>query len=302
MSLKNDLNFGINMTNKIEVKLEKELKAEFRKSLKSIKSQIANAYEKYDVMTYQEMNKYNRLINLQKELNVQISALSKKTISLNNKRLGEVYTGSYYSTGYAMEKGVQAKLSYTMINAKTIKATLQNPISGLTLNERLQNQRRKVIIRIKSTITQGLIRGVSYSEMAKSISESMDMEYKKATAIARTEAHRCQIVGRREGLDHAQEEGVKGSYVWSATLDGLTRDSHGEMDGQKADKDGYFTLPCGVKTLGPSLSGIAEEDINCRCTLVYQIDGFEPKQRRARGEGVIPYTNYTDWKESRLGG
>lgn len=302
MSLKKDLNFGINMTNKIESKLERDLKKEFAKTLKEVKSKIARAYEKYDVMTYQEMNKFNRLKNLQKELNAQITRLGSKNINLYNKRLGEVYTETYYATGYAMEKGVQAKLSYTSLDSRVIKATLQNPISGLTLNERLRNDRRGVIIRIKGTVTQGLIKGDSYSSMAKALTESMEMEYNKAIRIARTEAHRCQVIGRRESLDHAEEKGVVGSYIWNATLDGRTRDSHGIMDGQKADKDGYFTLPSGLKTLGPGLSGDPAEDINCRCSLTYQIDGFEPTERRVRGEGVIPYTSYSDWKENRLAG
>ena len=56
-------------------------------------------------------------------------------------------------------------------------------------------KRREVIIRIKSVLTQGLIKGESYGKMAKGIQAGLEMEYTKAIRIARTEAHRCQQMG-----------------------------------------------------------------------------------------------------------
>ena len=65
--------------------------------------------------------------------------------------------------------------------------------------------------------------------------------------------------------------GMKIARVWVSTKDGRTRDSHKAMDGQEADKDGFFHFPGGGQTAGPGLSGIAEEDIHCRCTVIMQI-------------------------------
>lgn len=301
MSLKSDLSFGVKMTEAIEAQLIRQMTREYKEALKEIKLLIGKSYEKLD-MTYQEMNKYGRLVSLQKEIDAHLTNLANNLGGVYRDNLGEIYTQMYYSTGFAMEKELQAKLSFTQISDKVIKASVQNPISGLTLNERLQAQRRDVIIRIKGSITQGLIRGDSYGKMAGKISEGLDMEYNKAIRIARTEAHRCQQIGRRDSLDHAEEQGVKGYYVWNSALDGKTRDSHRRMDGQKADKDGYFTFPSGVRTLGPGLSGDPAEDINCRCDLIFQIEGFEPSVRRVRGEGVIPYKTYDEWKKNRLNG
>lgn len=301
MSLQNDLNFGIKYTNKIAQELERELKREFQNTLKELKSLIAKQYELHD-MTYTEMQKYNRLKNLQKEIEKHLSELSKASGASLRNGLGSIYAESYYTTAYAMERAVQAKLSYTALDRRVIQAMVQNPLSGLTLNERLLNQRREVIIRIKSVLTQGLIKGESYGKMAKSIQAGLEMEYTKAIRIARTEAHRCQQIGRAESLHHAEEQGVKGHYVWRSALDSRTRDSHRAMDGQVADKDGYFTLPSGLKTAGPGLSGDPAEDINCRCDMVYEVEGFEPTVRRVRGEGVIPYTTYKDWYDNRLAG
>lgn len=301
MALKSDLRYGIRMTSKMEGILEKKLVLEYQKALEDIKNKIAKYYEKYE-MTYQEMNKYNRLKGLKKELQGQIGELSKGSGKVLREGLGEIYRETYYATGFAMEKNVQAKLAYTMIDPKVVTAAIQNPISGLTLNERLRDKRRQVIIRIQSAVTQGLISGDSYGDMANRLSHGMRIEQNKALTIARTEGHRCQQIGRRESLEHAEKQGVKGSYVWNSALDGRTRTSHRDMDGQKADNDGYFTLPSGLKTKGPGLSGDPSEDINCRCDVTYEIIGFEPEKRRIQGEGVVPYKTYNEWYKNRLAG
>ena len=48
----------------------------------------------------------------------------------------------YYTTAFALENRVKAKLGYTMVDPATVSAALQNPISGLTLNERLQEKQK----------------------------------------------------------------------------------------------------------------------------------------------------------------
>lgn len=301
MSLDSNLRYGYRMTDKAEALLEKQLVAEYKVALKAMKAEIGKYYEKYE-MTYQEMNKYNRLVKLKKSLELQIAELTKGTGKTLRGGLGEIYTKMYYTTAFALENGVKAKLGYTMVDPAAVSAALQNPISGLTLNERLQENRRQVIISLKATVTQGLIAGESYGEMARRMSKVLENDLLKAMRIARTEAHRCQMIARRESLQHAESVGVVGRYRWNSSLDTRTRDSHRSMDGQYADKDGYFTLPSGLKTKGPGLSGNPAEDINCRCDMTYVIDGFEPKERRIRGEGVVPYKTYEEWYENRLGG
>jgi hypothetical protein len=282
--------------------LEKELIAEYKKALKVLKKEIGKYYEKYD-MTYQEMNKYNRLKNLKKTMELQVGKLAKSTGKSMRGGLGEIYRRMYYATGYAMEKGVQAKLGYTMVDPAVVSASIQNPISGLTLNERLRENERQVIIKVKAAVTQGLmIPGTTYGDMVGNLTKVFEGDLNKALRVARTETHRCQEIARRESIEHAERQGVKGRYMWNASLDGRTRDSHASMDGKYADKDGYFTLPSGIKTKGPGLTGIASEDINCRCDIIYVIDGFEPKERRVRGEGVVPYKTYAEWYDNRLVG
>ena len=93
--------------------------------------------------------------------------------------------------------------------------------------------------------------------------------------------------GLNSGFDEvkksAKRKGIDVDEVWISTKDMRTRDSHRSMDGQKADKNGMFTLvgkDSGVKVSAPGNTGIAEHDIHCRCDMRTKLKGFEPKHMR----------------------
>lgn len=87
----------------------------------------------------------------------------------------------------------------------------------------------------------------------------------KSTAenIARTEA-----IGAANGgtLEAWIKSGVVARKTWLASLDDRTRDSHREAHGQTVDLDEDFEVGGGHGP-APGQIGIAEEDIQCRCTM-----------------------------------
>ena len=56
----------------------------------------------------------------------------------------------------------------------------------------------------------------------------------------------------------------------------------------------------GLQAEAPRLFGVAEEDIRCRCTMITLVEGYSLEFRRARGEGVIPYKTFDEWKKNRI--
>ncbi|SPU09476.1 phage related minor head protein [Bacillus licheniformis] len=45
----------------------------------------------------------------------------------------------------------------------------------------------------------------------------------------------------------------------------------------------------------------AKDDINCRCSIIFIVNGQKPEVRRSRIAGknvVIPYTTYEEWKNN----
>ena len=152
---------------------------------------------------------------------------------------------------------------------------------------------------MKQELTQSLIQGESYQQASRRIKNRMDVGATNVVRIAQTEMGRAQTLGRNASFDQAEQAGVNMVRVWVSTLDGNTRPDHQDMDGVKANEEGFYPSPVG-EIEGPLLSGDPSFDINCRCTTRAEIEGYEPEVRRARGEGVIPYTKYNDWKEGRI--
>ncbi|OEH86244.1 hypothetical protein BHU72_11970 [Desulfuribacillus stibiiarsenatis] len=287
---------------KMTVKTEKEIIKAYSESLKSIRAQLADVFARFgtdDSLDYSVMQKYNRLAHLEQEIISELRSLTGKNAKSLTTSLFDMFEESYLYTVYAVESEAQIKLGMNRINRKIIEKAIQNPITGLTLNDRLKKNRNDVIINIRQQITQGLIQGESYQKMARRIKSTLEGDVKKAMRVVQTEAHRVQQQGRLDPLDKFEEKGIKLAKVWVATLDDRTRDSHQDLDGQHADKDGFFELN-GMTAEAPGMFGVAEEDINCRCTFRIEILDYAPEVRRARNQGIIPYTTYRDWKENRV--
>lgn len=256
-------------------------------------------YDKYSVngaLTYSEMAKYNRLDSLFKSINTEIYSLSGKSQRIVNNLAYNSFGESYYRMGYAIEAGanIPINLGFGLLNKDVIKAAVLNPMDKIAF----QGLRNSMLIKARSTIIQGLLQGQSYFEMGRDIRHDFQGKASDALRIARTEAGKAQCKGNLESINHAQKAGADLKKFWIARLDDKTRPSHGAMDGQFADKNGYFTL-AGIKIQAPMDSALpAGEICNCRCDTGVQVQEFKPTHRRTK-EGIIKYKTYTEWKAAR---
>ena len=82
-------------------------------------------------------------------------------------------------------------------------------------------------------------------------------------------------------------------------MDTRTRDAHGYLDGEYADDEGNFSSTAGGYGPAPGMMGNASDNINCRCRVVEEIEGFSPDLRRIRGEGIVEYTTFIDWAKDK---
>ena len=87
--------------------------------------------------------------------------------------------------------------------------------------------------------------------------------------------------------------GIELQKQWMAALDSRTRDSHRELDGEKADIDGRFSN--GLSYPGDP-TGPASEVWNCRCTMVAALPGHDVL--RDRNTSKLE-TSYEEWKAGR---
>jgi uncharacterized protein with gpF-like domain len=197
-----------------------------------------------------------------------------------------------------MDNGNGVRLSYGNINPDTINElfSITNP-KNIEMINALKNYKLSAKTAIRNALLSGLSQGKSYSKMMRDIQKALNMIAYKALRIVRTEGQRAINTAQYDLYLTAQNKGIEGNEVWDATLDGRTRDSHGRADGQ-IKKDGYFIID-GQKALyplDPNLS--ADQSINCRCHVRFEVDGYAPQLRRTRDQGIIPYQTYEEWKKN----
>ena len=281
----------------------KELKNAYRDSLYDVKKELEKYYKQFSkkgVLTLADMQKYDRLRKMQRDLDAAILELSRTQSKEVQALLSEVYSEGYNRMGWIAEQATGINLRWYQLPKDYIKKAIQNPVSGLTLNEILEKNRQEILWSIRQEVTQGLIKGESYFKTADRLKTALENNYVKATRIVWTESHRCKEEAQLEAMQKMQEKGVEAKRMWVATLDSKTRDTHRALDGQIEDKDGYFHIR-GLKTKAPGMFGIASEDINCRCTTIFVFVGSEPRTRMIQGRGISDYITYSEWKKQKEG-
>lgn len=281
---------------------ESDIDVVFAKRLKAINEQISEWYRKYaknGELNRSELYKYNRYKKEMAFLAEQIHGDYEQLYKEIQKLLQDEYLQNYLRSGFLYEFEAQVQMDYTIPSVSTINQAILNPIAELTLSALMNNHRNEIIRKINIEIAQSLQAGESYSEMAERIQKVVNFSRNKARTVARTEAGRVQTLSRLESATHAQKY-ANLTKVWNATLDNEVRSSHRILDDQEADKEGYFHFR-GHKALGPHLFGVASLDINCRCSVIFLVNGKRPELRRARVKDeknpVIPYQSYREWEK-----
>lgn len=271
-------------------------------ALARVRDLLSSLYEKYSVdgvLTLAEMSKYNRLTAIEKRIAEIMGEVYSRGGKLVNRLTKDVYQAAFYRHEWAVAQGVGADISFGLLNPKAIEAVVGNPMAKIALEGMKDNGLRK----IKREITQGLIRGDSYPKMASAIKGAFDTDARDTLRIVRTEGQRAMNQGIKEAYEEAEAQGVDIIQVWDASLDTRTRPDHAALDGVEGRKGGGYDVawhfPSGGWSPSPGNSGIAKQDINCRCRLVGKIRGYEPKSRRIRDEGVQPYKTFADWAQEK---
>lgn len=122
---------------------------------------------------------------------------------------------------------------------------------------------------IRNQISQGEENGESIDQIADKIGEYFDvMDKWRVNTIARTETISASNAGTLEGYRQSK---VISKKEWLTAIDERTRESHILADGQVREIDEDFDVGSGHGP-APGQIGLAEEDVNCRCTILPVID------------------------------
>lgn len=119
---------------------------------------------------------------------------------------------------------------------------------------------------LKASLIKGMREGQGSEGLKKIVETHPVVSPARAEMVARTEVIGAYNGGLEEGWKQSE---IEGSKVWIAALDSRTRESHRAAHGLQVPLSEDFGLISGAKGASPGQTGVAEEDINCRCTMDY---------------------------------
>lgn len=274
-------------SDKFTKKYEKELNSMYSELIKAalaLLGSIFNSYEKDGKLTYTEMMKYKRLDSFHTQMNVLINTMSKKQRDSLLDLLGEHYEYSWDWMAWAIENEADIRLKNIKTKLDQVEKAMQNPISGLTLDETLEKNRREIIIKVKREVTQSLVQGSTYKQTADRLTKAFEGDYVKSVRVARTETHRVREQASLESAQEANNQGIIMVKRWMNMKDERVRQTpkanHVSLGGQSVPVDEPFDLGSGEKGQAPGMTGYAHHDINCRCLTGYSIERIEKQSQK----------------------
>ena len=280
----------------------RKIKKLYKSLLKDLKAFISDTYIDYaddegrlDLATLQAKAYYANFIS---EIEKRVNDITPETSQEIRSTVEKVYSTCYDGMVKAVENAannnsISLDLKQSNVKGETLKRAVENPVSGLTLPDILEKNRREVIYDIKSTVNIGLINGLRYETMAKNITSKLDISYNKALNITSTETHRVQESGLLDSSKHIssalEKHGLVEAVTWRTMQDEKVRPqrrsktrhgwstkivgqaNHVKMEGVTIRAGEKFQLEPGVSTESPGNSGVARHDCRCRCYLEYSI-------------------------------
>jgi hypothetical protein len=283
-----------------ERRYEREVQAALKDALDKMRVQMTKLYAQYakdGVLTKSEMTRYNRLVTAERQLVEALNPALRANLATIQRLQPQQYQAAFFHYAWAIDNGAGVRLAWGVLNKDVILENIANQFEKISLRRYGVEAR----LRVRTALNDGLSQGKSYQDMARDLKRAIDTTYTNAIRIIRTEGQTAVNAGQEDAYTWAQRKGVEMDIIWDATLDGRTRKTHGDADGQKRAADGNFTVG-GQKTPYPAWEGLtADERVQCRCRMRAQIQGFEPALRRTRDQGVIPYQQYSAWAAEHKG-
>lgn len=224
--------------------------------------------------------------------------------SVINDYLPEAYAINGNYTTYEIEHHFGINTIFTMYDEQTVERLIREqpdllPQARIDIPKDQQWNRQL----LNSAMIQGILQGDDINTLANRLAAVTDMNRTSAIRNAATMTTAAQNGGRMDGYRRAQRMGVRGlKHRWLATLDGHTRQSHIDVDGEVREVDEKFSN--GLLYPGEP-GGPPAEVYNCRCCTIAAFDDSEFSGASGRNQHIyeensrVRNMSYDEWKHAK---
>lgn len=256
------------------------------------KKEITQA--EYDTWMYNHIMMGKRWEQVRDTIAEDLTRTNQIAISTAKGHMASAYAmNSNYGT-YQIEHDAGLDLSWSLYSQESVERLWREkpkllPDPQVDIPKDLRWNKQKMT----SELTQGILQGESIDKLAKRLSTVVAMDRVAALRNARTMMTGAQNAGRRDAYRRAEKMGIKGHMQWISTLDEYTRLSHRKLYGELInEKTGRFSNGCRYPG---DHEGRPEEVYNCRCTMLYQLEGHEIELPRSPATGQT----FEEWQAGK---
>lgn len=279
--------------------IESSIRREYIQVLQKLQAIIAKYYAAYgnsddSTMTQGDLRTAEQYKNFLQDVLDNLDGIAGPVDKQIRQTIEDTYTTCYNGMMNAVKQSTDNTQLGSLLSGlssttpETVKNIVENPMQKLTLSTVLSRRRNQIVKSTKKTLAVGLASGDSYTRMAQRIADTLNGDYKKAMRIVRTEANRAINRGFQDVTEEASEMLLGSDYVevkeWCSAEDESVRNAHQHLNGKKLHSLDMFESS-GAKADCPGSFGVAKEDINCRCFLMYS---FMSRDEFIAQGGVIP--------------
>ena len=294
-----------------EKKTIKELEQVYTQAVKDCEQKIRELSMRTDMENLQSIvyqKQYQQAIKGQ--LEGVLSQLHSNEFATVSEYLNKCYTTGYVGSMYDLA-GQGIPLVVPINQNQVAKAIQIDSKLSKTLYDSLGEDVKKLKTAVRAQVSRGIANGSSWNEIGKILAERnmkntpFGTAINNATRIARTEGHRVQTSAKMDAMSEAKKKGADVVKQWDSTLDGRTRTTHRQLDGQIRELDEPFEVD-GMKADAPGMFGNPAEDCNCRCAVLqmarWALDETELDTLKERAEyfGLDKTEDFEDYKSKYL--
>lgn len=294
-----------------EKKTIKELEQVYQQAIKDCEKKIRELSMRSDMENIQSIiyqKQYQQAIKGQ--LEGVLSQLHSNEFATVSEYLNKCYTDGFAGSMYDLA-GQGIPLIVPINQNQVVKAIQLDSKLYKTLYESLGEDVGKLKTAVRAQVSRGISNGSSWNDIAKTLAERnmkntpFGTAINNAIRIARTEGHRVQTSAKMDAMSEAKKKGADVVKQWDSTLDGRTRTTHRQLDGQIRELDEPFEVE-GMKADAPGMFGNPAEDCNCRCAVLqrarWALDETELDTLKERAEyfGLDKSKDFEDYKSKYL--